>query len=111
MGISLHALERLQTMKLLPAGASVLDIGSSNLYSATPDGLRHFLSQHDFVEAGTMNSSSVSQQTVMMPGNRWGRATQPCASLPMTRSLRRQEQLICPSSEFGHPLLFPIVLV
>ena len=39
-------------MKLLPAGASVLDIGSSNLYSATPDGLRHFLSQYDPVEAG-----------------------------------------------------------
>jgi SAM-dependent methyltransferase len=52
MGISLHALERFQAMKLLPAGASVLDIGSSNLYSATPDGLRHFLSQYDSVEAG-----------------------------------------------------------
>jgi SAM-dependent methyltransferase len=52
MGISLHALERFQEMKLLPAGASVLDIGSSNLYSATPDGLRHFLSQYDSVGAG-----------------------------------------------------------
>jgi len=52
MGISLRALERFQAMKLLPAGASVLDIGSSNLYSATPDGLRHFLSQYDSVEAG-----------------------------------------------------------
>lgn len=52
MGISLHALERFQAMKLLPAGASVLDIGSSNLYSATPDGLRHFLSQYGSVAAG-----------------------------------------------------------
>jgi SAM-dependent methyltransferase len=52
MGISLDALERLQAMMLLPTGASVLDIGSSNLYSATPDGLRHFLSQYDSVEAG-----------------------------------------------------------
>src|SRR4026207_2490866 len=52
MGISLAALERSQAMKLLPAGASVLDIGSSNLYSATPEGLRHFLSQYDPVEAG-----------------------------------------------------------
>jgi len=52
MGISLHALERLQAMELLPAGGSVLDIGSSNLYSATPDGLRHFLSQYNPVAAG-----------------------------------------------------------
>ena len=52
MGMSLDALDRLQAMKLLPAGASVLDIGSSNLYSATPEGLRHFLSQYDSVEVG-----------------------------------------------------------
>jgi SAM-dependent methyltransferase len=47
MGISLQALERLQAMNLLPLGASVLDIGSSNLYSATPDGIRTFLSRYD----------------------------------------------------------------
>ena len=46
MGVSFQHLERLQEMNLLPPGASILDIGSSNLYSATPDGLRRFLSRY-----------------------------------------------------------------
>lgn len=46
MGVSLQALERLQEMNLLFPRASILDIGSSNLYSATSDGLRRFLSRY-----------------------------------------------------------------
>src|SRR6186997_1073992 len=43
MGISFWALDRLRSINALPAGASVLDIGSSNLYTATPAELRDFL--------------------------------------------------------------------
>ena len=51
MGISLQALERLHALGLLSPGASVLDIGSSNLYSATSGGLRQFLSQYGAIGA------------------------------------------------------------
>jgi SAM-dependent methyltransferase len=43
MGISFWALDRLRSINALPAGASVLDIGSSNLYTATRAELRDFL--------------------------------------------------------------------
>jgi SAM-dependent methyltransferase len=44
MGITFHSLERLQAMQLLPRRSSILDIGSSNLYSASSGQLRNFLS-------------------------------------------------------------------
>ena len=50
MGVSFQALERLQEMNLLFPRASILDIGSSNLYSATSDGLRRFLSLYGSIE-------------------------------------------------------------
>jgi SAM-dependent methyltransferase len=50
MGVTFQALERLQEMNLLPPHAHVLDIGSSNLYSATPAGLRQFLSSYGSTE-------------------------------------------------------------
>lgn len=44
MGIAMQTLERFVAMGVLKPGASVLDIGSSNLYSAHPETLRLFMS-------------------------------------------------------------------
>jgi SAM-dependent methyltransferase len=55
MGVSFHALERLRAMGLLPAGANILDIGSSNLYSATTAELHGFLSQYGLIEDSHIN--------------------------------------------------------
>lgn len=46
MGITLSHLESLQQKGLLPPGARVLDIGSSNLYSADEAGLKKFLAYY-----------------------------------------------------------------
>jgi len=47
MGIALSFLERMDELGLFrPEGTSVLDIGSSNLYSATADGVKRFLRKH-----------------------------------------------------------------
>lgn len=47
MGISLQAIEMMQNLGLFSTGRiSVLDIGSSNLYSASAVGLQKFLSAH-----------------------------------------------------------------
>lgn len=47
MGITLQKLDELRRNGLLAPRCSVLDIGSSNLYSATPDELRAFLSHYN----------------------------------------------------------------
>lgn len=47
MGISLQAIEKMQALGLFGSGRiSILDIGSSNLYSASADGLQKFLAAH-----------------------------------------------------------------
>ncbi|MBO4223120.1 hypothetical protein [Bradyrhizobium neotropicale] len=46
MGITLQKLEELRGRGLFAAGCRVLDIGSSNLYSADRDGLRSFLARY-----------------------------------------------------------------
>lgn len=50
MGVTFQALKRLQEMNLLSPHARILDIGSSNLYSATPYELRQFLSRYGSTE-------------------------------------------------------------
>ena len=46
MGIALAILEELRSRGLLNKGARVLDIGSSNLYQATPDALQSFIAHY-----------------------------------------------------------------
>ena len=47
MGISLAVIDKLQELGLFGGGrTSVLDIGSSNLYSASADGIQRFLAAH-----------------------------------------------------------------
>src|SRR5437660_9087081 len=43
MGITMHEVDRLRSMNVLKPQANVLDIGSSNLYSATEEALRRFM--------------------------------------------------------------------
>jgi SAM-dependent methyltransferase len=50
MGVTFEALERLRELNLLSPRARILDIGSSNLYSATAAELRQFLSRYDSTE-------------------------------------------------------------
>lgn len=52
MGVTLRKLDDLRERGALPAQSRVLDIGSSNLYSAEPTGIRSFLGHYD-VSAGT----------------------------------------------------------
>lgn len=46
MGITQEELLHLETLAGLRAGAAILDIGSSNLYSATAEGVRSFILRH-----------------------------------------------------------------
>jgi len=47
MGIAFSMIEKLQDLGLFGAGRiSVLDIGSSNLYSASAEGVQRFLATH-----------------------------------------------------------------
>lgn len=47
MGIAFTAIEKMVELGLLPErGSRVLDIGSSNLYSATPESIRSFLARY-----------------------------------------------------------------
>src|SRR5688572_6233306 len=47
MGIAFWYIQRMEELGLLrPGGMSVLDIGSSNLYSAPPDGIKDFLRKY-----------------------------------------------------------------
>jgi SAM-dependent methyltransferase len=46
MGIPLYTLDEMSERGLLPAGARVLDIGSSNLYQAPEAGLRQFFARY-----------------------------------------------------------------
>lgn len=49
MGITLKKIDDIRRTGLLPKGASVLDIGSSNLYSASEQDIRAFLWHYDAV--------------------------------------------------------------
>lgn len=73
MGLWLSNIEYLSHRALLPAGARVLDIGSQNLYFATPDRIRAFVERYGCISdeaAFAREAERISYFSTPRPGER-----------------------------------------